>query len=195
MGQSARVTSVDALRDFREVLFKFCDRVRDGLCATQMDSRRVVDRLLFELPSFWKQQVHERQEDVAQAQADWHRVKLMRAQDYKVDEVGPRRALERAKASLEEAEEKIEKVRHWGRVAQRAVEEYEGRARGLADLVEGDPPPSVVFLDRVIGSLDAYLKVALPAGAPDKPVPGSAAPVASKSDVPPGREPAAQSGG
>ncbi len=192
MGQSARVTSVDALRDFREVLFKFCERVRDGLCATQMDSRRIVDRLLYELPSFWKQQVHERQEDVAQAQAEWHRVKLMRAQDYKVDEVGPRKALERAKAQLEEAEEKIEKVRHWGRVAQRAVEEYEGRARGLADLVEGNPPPSVVFLDRVVASLDAYLKVAPPVGESDKPVGASAASAAA---VPAGPESAAQSGG
>ena len=195
MGQSARVTSVDALRDFREVLFKFCERVRDGLCATQMDSRRVVDRLVFELPGFWKQQVRERQEEVAQAQAEWHRVKLMRAQDYKVDEVGPRKALERAKVRLEEAEEKIEKVRHWGRVAQRAVEEYEGRVRGLADLVEGDPPPSVVFLDRVVDSLDAYLKVAPPVGAPDKPIAASAAPAASTTAVPARGESTAQSGG
>lgn len=195
MGQSAKVTSVDALRDFREVLFKFCERVRDGLCATQMDSRRVVDRLLYELPSYWKQQVHERQEGVAQAQAEWHRVKLMRAQDYKVDEVGPRKALERAKAELEEAEEKIEKVRHWGRVAQRAVEEYEGRARTLADLVEGDPPPSVVFLDRVIDSLEAYLKVAPPVGAPDKPISNSAAAGPSIGSGPVHRESASQSDG
>jgi hypothetical protein len=179
---------VDALRDFREVLFKFCERVRDGLCATQMDSRRVVDRLVYELPSFWKQQVHERQEEVAQAQAEWHRVKLMRAQDYKVDEVGPRKALERAKARLEEAEEKIEKVRHWGRVAQQAVDEYEGRARGLADLVEGNPPPSIVFLDRVVASLDAYLKVAPPVGATDKPI-SSAATTVTKGASP------SQSGG
>jgi hypothetical protein len=126
------------------------------------------------LPSYWKQQVHERQEEVAQAQAEWHRVKLMRAQDYKVDEVGPKKALARAKARLEEAEEKIEKVRHWGRVAQHAVEEYEGRVRGLTDLVEGDPPPSVVFLDRVVESLDAYLKVAPPTSATDKPISGAA---------------------
>ena len=184
MGQSAKVTSVEALRDFREVLFKFCERARDGLCATQMDSRRVVDRLTYELPNYWKQQVHERQEDVAQAQAEWHRVKLMRAQDYKVDEVGPKKALELAKARLEEAEEKVEKVQHWGRVAQRALEEYLGRVVALSDLVEGDPPPSVVFLDRVVDSLDAYLKVAPPVGAPDKPIGASAAPAASTTDAP-----------
>ena len=195
MGQSAKVTSVDALRDFREVLFKFCERVRDGMCATQMDSRRVVDRLMYELPSYWKQQVHERQEDVAKAQAEWHRVKLMRAQDYKVDEVGPRKALERAKARLEEAEEKVEKVQHWGRVAQRALEEYQGRVVALSDLVEGDPPPSVVFLDRVVDSLDAYLKVAPPVGAPDKPMGVSTAPAASAAAVPTRPESATQSGG
>ena len=175
MGQSAKVTSIDALRDLREVLFKFCERVRDGLCATQMESRRVVDRLLNELPGYWRRQVQERQEEVAQAQAEWHRVKLMRQQDYKVDEVGPRKALERAKARLEEAEEKIEKVRHWGRVAQRAVDEYEGRASPLSDFVEGDPPPSVVFLDRVVASIDAYLKVAPPVGDVEKPIATSAA--------------------
>jgi hypothetical protein len=195
MGQSAKVTSVDALRDFREVLFKFCERVRDGLCATQMESRRVVDRLLNELPGYWRQQVHERQEEVAQAQTEWHRIKLMRAQDYKVDEVGPKKALERAKVRLEEAEEKVEKVRQWGRVAQRAVEEYEGRAHTLADLVEGNPPPSVVFLDRAIASLDAYLKVAPPVGGAETPVSSSAAAAPSTATTPTQRAAASQSGG
>jgi hypothetical protein len=195
MGQSAKVTSVDALRDFREVLFKFCERVRDGLCATQMEGRRVVDRLLNELPGYWRQQVHERQEEVAQAQAEWHRVKLMRAQDYKVDEVGPKKALELAKARLEEAEEKVEKVRYWGRVAQHAVEEYEGRARTLADLVEGDPPASVVFLDRAIASLDAYLKVAPPVGGVATPTSSSSAAAAPTGTSSGQREAASPSSG
>lgn len=193
MGQSARVTSVDAVRDFRETLCTFCERVRDALLTTQMEGRRVVDRLMSELPGYWAQRVRECQEEVAQAQAEWHRVKLMRAQDYKVDEVTPKKALERAKAKLEYAEEKIEKVRHWGRVAQRAEHEFESRTRLLGDLVEGDPPPCVVFLDGVIDSLDAYLKVAPPVGSPDLPVSNAPTPNAPAATSAGGRAP--KSGG
>ena len=134
MGQSARVTSIDSIKDFREALCSFCASVNDGLTATQMDSRRTLDWLLYEQPAYWERELKEREQRVAQAQADWHRIKMMKAQGYQVDDIEPKEALDAAKAAVKEAEEKIEKVRRWGRTVMRAVQEYEGRARQLAEI-------------------------------------------------------------
>jgi hypothetical protein len=180
MSETARVTSVDAVKEFRETLVIFCENVRAGLCANEMESRHVLDWLLSYQPGYWTRQLRERQEEMSQAQTDLHRIKLQRAQGMRVDDIEQKTALERAKERVEEAEEKLVKVRRWGRTVQQAIDEYQTRARQLADLVEGNPPPNVLFLDRVIESLEAYLHVAPPSST-DEPVRRSAATVRAES--------------
>ncbi len=176
MSQAARVTSVEAIEKFKDSLCVFCEHARDALCAVQMESRRVVDWLVSEAPSYWERQLRERERELEAAKAELHRLQLQRSGGgFKPDDIEQKKAIELAKDRIEEAEEKIKKARHWGRVAQRAVEEYEGRARQLADLVEGDPPPAVLFLGQVIDSLDAYLQVAPPPGSTERPVTASVA--------------------
>jgi hypothetical protein len=165
MAETARVTSVDAVKEFRETLVIFCENVRAGLCANEMESRHILDWLLGQQPAYWARQLRERQEEVSQAQADLYQIKLRRAQGARVDDIEQKKALERAKDRVEEAEEKLVKVRRWGRLVQQSIDEYQTRARRLADHVEGNPPPNVVFLDRVIGSLESYLRVAPPTSA------------------------------
>lgn len=159
MSESARVNSVDALKEFRDIVVLFCENVRAGLCANEMESRHVLDWLLSQQPAYWTRQLRERQEELAQAQADLHRIKLLRAQGNRVDDIEQKQAFERAKQRIEEAEEKLAKVRHWGRTVQQAIDEYQARAGQLASLVEGNPPRNVLFLDRVIESLESYLRV------------------------------------
>jgi exonuclease VII large subunit len=165
MSETARVTSVDAIKEFRETLVIFCENVRAGLCANEMESRHVLDWLLSYQPGYWARQLRQRQEELAQAQADLHRLKLQRAQGMRVDDIEQKTAVERAKERVDEAEEKLVKVRRWGRAVQQAIDEYQARARQLADLVEGNPPANVLFLDRVIDSLESYLRIAPPSSA------------------------------
>src|SRR5262245_55356780 len=167
MAETARVTSLDAVKEFRETLVIFCENVRAGLCANEMESRHILDWLLSQQPAYWSRQLRDRQEEMAQAQADLHQIKMRRAQGARVDDIEQKKALERAKERVEEAEEKIELVRRWGRIAQQAIDEYQTRARRLADLVEGNPPGSVVFLDRVVASLESYLHLAPPTSSDD----------------------------
>jgi len=174
MTQSARVTSIDAVQQFKEALCIFCEQARDAICQVQMESRRVVDWLLFEAPSYWERALRAAEKDLANAKADLFRIQLQRSSGNRVDDIEQKKAVERAKHRIEEASEKLKSVQHWGRVAQRAHQEYEGRARRLADLVEGDPPPSVLFMEKVLETLDAYLQVAPPPSVRDAPIPASA---------------------
>jgi len=182
MSQSANVTSVEAVKDLRQAMVKFCETVEAGLCANEMESRRMYYWLTSEQPNHWAHELRERQEELVQAQTDLHRLKLQRAQGMTVDDIQQKKMVERAKARVEEAEEKLEKVQHWSRVVQRAIDEYESHARALSDLVEGNPPQSIVFLDRVIASLDAYMELTAPQHR-ETPATASTSPAAPATDA------------
>jgi hypothetical protein len=183
MAETARVTSLDAVKEFRETLVIFCENVRAGLCANDMESRHILDWLLSQQPAYWSRQLRDRQEEMAQAQADLHQIKMRRAQGARVDDIEQKKALERAKERIEEAEEKLVKVRRWGRAVQQSIDEYQTRARRLESLVEGNPPRSVVVLDRMIASIESYLQVAPPTSA-HEPVRGPTPINATSADKP-----------
>jgi hypothetical protein len=183
MAETVRMTSLDAVKEFRETLVICCENIRAGLCANDMESRHVLDWLLTQQPAYWSKQLRERQEQMAQAQADLHQTKLRRSQGSRVDDIEQKQALQRAKDQVEEAEEKLVKVRRWGRIVQQSIDEYLARARQLSDLVEGNPPRSVAALDHIISSIESYLRVAPPTSA-QEPVRRST-PIGSTSVEPP----------
>jgi len=160
MNQSARVASIEALKDFKAALLNFCERARHALCAVQMESRRTLDWLLHDQLNHWQNQVRERQEDVVQARTDLNRVKLARVSGREPDCIEQKQALREAQARLHEALDKVQRVQRWARQVQRAIDEYEGQAQRLAELVEGDPPCAVSLLNRMIDSLDSYVTLA-----------------------------------
>jgi hypothetical protein len=163
MGQAARVTSFQAIQDFKAVLCGFCEEVKEALGTIDMEVRRMLDWLEHDQAHYWQAEVRRRQEEVTQAKADLFRKQLNRLSGEIPDCLEEKDALQIAQRRFDEAEEKIEKCRQWsGRQLPRAIDEYEGPARQLAGMVEGDPPAIVAYLDRVLAALDAYVEVAPP---------------------------------
>lgn len=157
MSNAARVTSVEAVREFRESLNVFCDDVRQALSAVEMESRRIVDWIAREQLGYWTRMIRVCQEELTQAKQDLFRRQLMKVGGEEPDVSEQRDAVRRAKARLEHAEEKAEKCRKWERALERPIEEYRSVAMQLSGLVEGDPPRIVTVLDRILGTIDAYL--------------------------------------
>jgi hypothetical protein len=160
--QSARVTSIEALQEFKAALHVFCEEAKDALCAIEMQTRKVQDWLLRDQTSYWKHAVRDRQEDLAQAKADLFRKQLDRITGNIPDCIEEKKAVRRAQERLKEADDKIRKCQEWARLLPRAQGEYQGPARQLEFMVEGDPPASVILLNRIIASLDAYVELAPP---------------------------------
>ena len=157
MTQSARVTAVDAIRDFQAALAGFCEEAREALDAVDMEARRILEWVQHDQLNYWRREVLNRQDELAHAKADLFRRQLARISGQHPDCIEQKEAVWAAQRRLEEAEDKIEKCRQWGRALLQALEEYQGPAHQLAALVEGQPPRSVTFLDQVIATLDAYL--------------------------------------
>lgn len=184
MSESARVNSIEAVRDFRIGLTSFCEDVRQALATVDMEARRVLDWIARDQQGYWTRMVRQCQEEVTQAKADLFRRQLSKMSGDNPDVTEQRDALRRAQARLEHAEEKIEKCRRWERQLQRPLEEYRAPAMHLGSMVEGDPPRIVTVLDRVLDSLDSYLAAMpppsvsrpRPISSPAEPAPAPAAP-------------------
>jgi hypothetical protein len=161
MGPSARVNSLDALKDFRASLCRFGHDAREALSATELEIRRIMDSLDAKL-KYWQKEVGIRQEEVARAKAE-----LIQRQHGQRHGRGPGTtdqeiALNKAIRRLQEAEAKVEKTRHWQNILPRATAEYEGPSRQFMAMLEADLTRSIAILDQRIDALDAYLITVAP---------------------------------
>jgi hypothetical protein len=168
MASSARVTSVQAITDFKAALLIFCQEAKEVLASIEMENRRMTDWVERDRLSHWQREIRNRQEEMAQAKADLFRKQITRISGQHPDFIEERDALRLATYRLEEAEDKVQLCRRWGtRQLPRAIDEFQGPGRQLAGMVEGNPPNIVLFLDRVIRSLEAYLDLGAPSARDD----------------------------
>jgi len=182
MASSARVSSVQAIADFKVALLDFCQEAKEVLASIEMEIRRTMDWVQRDQLPYWQREIRNRQEEVAQAKADLFRKQITRISGQNPDYLEERKALRIATFRLEEAEDKVQICRTWAnRQLKQAVDEYEGPARQLAGMVEGNPPPIVIVLDRILGSLEAYLEVG--AAPSEMPASTEAPPAQSKETI------------
>jgi hypothetical protein len=167
---AARVTSVDALREFRAGLCSFGLTAREALCATDVEIRRFLDWLHGQ-QKYWKQELRRREEAVLQAKAELSVRKFYRDNHRGTTE--PEIALRKAQERLREAEEKVRNVVRWLNELPRALTEYEGPARQLSGMLDADLTRAVARLGQKLDALEAYM-----AGTPSEAPPVEGVPAA-----------------
>jgi hypothetical protein len=169
MRSPARVTSIDLLRNWQAALATFRTDALDALTTAGLDVRRSFDWLEGQRRA-WSKAVRERYDEVTQAKAALARKQWVLPGQRQPDITEEMKALRLAQRRLAEAEDKVAVTKRWSPALQRAVDEFEGPMRRLADLMEGDLPKAGSLIERLIADLEAYL--ALNAGSV-KPVPAS----------------------
>lgn len=162
MKGAANVTSLEAVKRFRGALSSFLDEAREALGMADLSMLRVVNWIEHDQRVYWRGQLRRRQKQVERARLELQQRQLSGTKDRKPDCIEQRKALRVARLRLEEAEEKIAKVRHWSRAARRAVEEYRGQVQTFRNLVDEDPPRAVAVLDKITAALDSYVALAPP---------------------------------
>jgi hypothetical protein len=159
MAESAGVRSIDALKNLRTALIAFGTDVEEALAATELEIRRILDKL-HEQGKHWQRQVRERQEDVTRAKAALVQRRWGHTEGMGPGTIEQELALKLAQQRLKEAEEKVQTVRRWLTVLPRDIGEYEGPARRLAGFVEADLKHGAAVLGRRIEALEAYVNLA-----------------------------------
>src|SRR3954471_11266613 len=159
MAESANISSIDAIREFREALGSFIEDARNALTAVEMENRRVNEWVKNTQRLFWINEVKRRREKMNEIRGELHRRKLSGAGDTEAKE-----AVRIANARLRVAEEKVEIVKKAAPVLQHAIDEYLGLARPLGDMLTGELENCMALLARMAGALDDYIRITAPAG-------------------------------
>jgi len=168
MGQSANVTSVDAIRQFAASVIAFQEEAR--LCLTMLDSqlRQILFWLERDRPSFWKREIENCLRDIADARVRLHQCRMRRMGDFRPSCIEEVKDLEAAQKAMEFGQKQIPNVKRWNIEAAHEGNDYHGRAAQLVQSLEREIPRLLAILAFTIDRLDAYAAVTTPSGAPDQ---------------------------
>ncbi len=158
---SAKVQSLNALRDVKFAVTDFAESVARTLTSVDADINRITQWLSQDRPAYWKLQVRKREEAMAKIQGDIMRKRIIAAPE-PASIVEEQKALEKAKRRVESAQRKLEAVRRWAPVWEREALLYKTSCRGITEAVHRDMPAAAVRLDLLTKSLDAYLQLQAP---------------------------------
>jgi len=176
----ANVRSIEAIKDFKLALLTYAEDARVSLGAMEMEIRQVRNWLERDQYSYWQGQVKRAKEGIAEARADLHRRQLSQMNSDAVSDSDQKEALRIAKRRLEEAEDKVERIKKWVPVLEHALSEYHSQSQPLSDKLSGGLVGSFALLERMIVALEGYMAVEAPSApvlppisAPDTPPPPS----------------------
>lgn len=162
MSQGANVRSIDALTEFKNALVAFAEDARVILDGVEMEVRRTRNWVERDQLAYWRSQVKRREQEVAMARSELHRRRLSQSNSDAISDTEQKEALKLAQRRLAEAEEKVEKIKRWIPVLEHEIAEYHAHSQPLGDHLAGRFENTLALLDRMVNSLDAYLRLQAP---------------------------------
>ncbi len=161
MRQAARVSSINALKDFKRALATFATVIRTALGEAQSDLQRTTWWVQQDRLTHWQVQKRKRTTQLAQAKSELFRAQVA-SPDQPVPATLERKAVGEAQRRLDEAETKLANIKRWGRVLEREVILYKGHCQQLARAVEGEVPGALIRLDKMVDALEKYVRIQAP---------------------------------
>jgi len=162
MPRFARVTSIDALQAMSAALECFHADACNALDELEMQIRRALQWINHDCREYWTQEVRRGFERVAEARVQLQQaLTFRRVGEHQPSCVDEKKALEKAKRRLQTAQGKVEAIRHWAIVIERAVNEYRGSRAGLVNWLDADLP-HVAALKRMRAALESYVALETP---------------------------------
>jgi hypothetical protein len=163
MGEQAKVTSTEVLRDLQAALHSFEADARDGVTQLLLELRRARDWIEQDRARYWPREVQRASDAVAVARHDLERCESALRPEDKRSCYEQKLALDRAQRRLRLAEDKVRAVRRWRVAMQRQADNFEGRLARLTNYLDADLPRAVVALERMSAALDKYTERTAPA--------------------------------
>jgi len=158
MSNQARVNSIDAIRDVRAAVIVFNERAQSALGEVNSEAQKTIMRLRLEAGPRWAKRLRERQDAWVAARSELIRKQASFSTDNPTC-VEQRKAVDKAKAAVEEAQHKIERIKRLITELERQYTLYKGHVAGLSEQVSRSLPLAVARLDRMTDALEAYRSV------------------------------------
>jgi hypothetical protein len=180
MSVRAHVTSVEAIELFRATLINYLSKARPALEEVGDDLGRTRQWLQYDQRLHWENLLRRRAKDLEQAQQALFGAKLSTLREASTAEM---EAVHRARRACAEAEEKLRRIKRWGREFETQVDPQARQLEKLRTVLFNDMVQAVHYLGQVVKTLDDYAGVA-PPGAMAEPAPTAAAPAGEGNPAP-----------
>ncbi|SIO05722.1 hypothetical protein SAMN05444166_2233 [Singulisphaera sp. GP187] len=178
----ANVRSTDAIKQFKVALLTYAEDARIALGSMEMEIRQVRNWLERDQYTYWTAQIKRAKEKISEARTELNRKRLSQSNSDAVSDSDQKEALRIAKLRLEEAEDKVERIKRWGPIFEHALSEYHSQSQPLSDKLSGGLVGSLALLERMIVALEEYAALQAPA-APTLPPTSSVDSIAPPSSV------------
>ena len=153
MAQQARITSIDELESFRTSLIIFMGKANRALDQVGDEVKRTRYWLQNTQREHWQQQIKRRQKILDQANQE---LMSARFSEFKNSLNVQQMAVRKAKAAVQEAEEKLQKVKLWGRNYDHETDPRVRKLESLRHFLENDVPKAIAFLVQTQRTLEDY---------------------------------------
>lgn len=171
MSGQAQVTSVEALDAFRSYLIVYLSQMRPTIDEAGSEVVRMRHWLQVEQRQHWEQQLRQRRRKLEEAQAEAFNAKLSA---FQTSSTVHNMAVEKCRRAVEEAEQKLGRIKRWERELDTLVDPLLKQVEQLQGYLTTDMDKAVMYLMQAIKALEAYTDVL--AGGPPLTPPGSEAP-------------------
>jgi hypothetical protein len=159
MSPRANVRSLDTVQRFRPKVAQFEEDLGAALTSLRQDINRTLQWLDHDCPTYWQNQVRNGFDRVAEARTTLMRKSMMTVAGHRSECIDEKKALAKAKANLELAQQKVQACRQWSIKAHHAADEYTARVGRVEQSIGRSLPRIKVMLDRMIEALHSYASV------------------------------------
>jgi hypothetical protein len=182
MPEHAKVTSLEAIEDFRARLIVYRDKAARVLDEVSDEVTRARLWLETDRPVFWQQQIRHRTRELEQAQQELFSARLsgLREASY-----AQQAKVQKARRAIQDAEEKVKLVKQWQRQFDQRVESPARQVEKLRHLLTHELGLAVAWLNEMTKTLSAYAELS-PTGTPTaRTPPATAEPATPKGESAP----------
>jgi len=187
MSTQADVKSLDTLAFVKAALAAYAHETGGALDEIELEGRKAVDYITVDRAAYWKAEVRRCGDLVNEAIKDLEHCRTFKkVGDNQPSCVEEKKALEKARAKLANAERKAEAVRRWTPVVLQQFRDACVRLVHFREVIDVDCPRAIARVERMLRSLEAYGQVSSPRpdSSADGAGPGAAEVVRTADDSP-----------
>ena len=159
MPPQAHVRSVEAIEAFRGKLLVYAAKARPVLEDACDEVLRTREWLEHDRWTFWERELRRRTRVLEEAQSTLFSARLSNLREARTAE---QMAVIKARASVEEAQEKLARIKKWHRDFDHLVQPLLKELEHLRTLLSADLPKAAAALTETVRMLDAYAMTATP---------------------------------
>jgi hypothetical protein len=176
MANQAKVTSIEALDQFRASLVIFLGKARRSVSDAGDEARNTRMWLQHDRIVFWESEIRKRSKIHDQAEQEYMSARLTKNNENAL--TIRKNAVEKAKRALEEAQGRLRRVKQWAQNFDNAADPIVKRMESIRQYLDVDMPKAIAYLVNLQRTLAAYAEGPPPeeASAPSAATPATETP-------------------